>query len=169
MAAGAPGAAVITGGGRLPATHCQTSSGTWVVGVGRGLVSTFLSAPFQVGTKAETSKSGLHYLEPVPTPSSPQTCPSFCVLSPVNGFPTHPATHETKECGWLGSCMGHPSPQSCNYPSSLCLSAPRAGGRLCLGPHLGHQAQAGLCGRAPPILSHPHPHSCQPQAVVKSD
>ena len=37
-------------------------------GVGRGLVSTFLSAPFQVGTEAETSKSGLHYLEPVPTP-----------------------------------------------------------------------------------------------------
>ena len=35
MAAGAPGAAVITGGGRLPATHCQTSSGTWVVGVGK--------------------------------------------------------------------------------------------------------------------------------------
>lgn len=35
VAAGAPGAAVITGGGRLPATHCQTSSGTWVVGVGK--------------------------------------------------------------------------------------------------------------------------------------
>ena len=83
-------------------------------------------------------------------------CPGSYINSQL---PTHPATHGTKECGWLGSCMGHPSPQSCNYPSSLCLSAPRAGGRLCLGPHLGHQAQAGLCGRAPPILSHPHPPS----------
>lgn len=39
----------------------------------------------------------------------------------------HLPTHGTKECGWLGSCLGHPSPKSCNYSSSLCLSAPEAG------------------------------------------
>lgn len=55
-------------------------------------------------------------------------------------------THWTEECGWLGSCLGHPSPKSCNYSSSRCLSALEAGEHLCPGPP--HQAHDGLSGRA---------------------
>lgn len=79
-------------------------------------------------------------------------CPGSYINSQL---PTHSATHGTKECGWLGSCMGHPSPQSYNYPSSLCLSAPGAGGCVCPGlmlvtrPMLGSVAGPCLASATP--------------------
>ena len=128
------------------------------------LASLELSHPPPLAPPAATG--GGECPQRIPSPSKCRTlCPGVegtglkgvrytqCPGSQINSqLPTHPATHGTKECDWLGSCMGHPSPQSRNYPSSLCLSAPRAGEHLCPGPYLGHQAHAGLSGRASPIF-----------------
>lgn len=62
-------------------------------------------------------------------------------------------THWTEECGWLGSCLGHPGPKSCNYSSSRCLSALEAGEHLCPGPP--HQAHDGLVAGPYQLSRHP--------------